>query len=87
MLLFIEQSELVLDDSCVPFNQVNDPSEENGGAFVEFRQMLKKKNKMIIVAQFIESTYIGCQMLVEIVEDLNHSLDQTLLNLARVKQY
>ena len=33
-ILVIEQTELVFDHACVPLNQVNDPSEEDRGAFV-----------------------------------------------------
>ena len=43
VLLVARQAELVFDYACIPFDQVNDPSEQDGGALVEFGQVLNRE--------------------------------------------
>lgn len=43
VLLVTRQAELVFDYACIPFDQVNDPSEQDGGALVEFGQVLNRE--------------------------------------------
>ena len=42
-LLVTCQAELVFGNACIPFDQVNDPSEQDGGALIEFGQVLNRE--------------------------------------------
>lgn len=55
--------EFVSRHSCIPLDEIDDPGEKNGCAFIYLCQM------------------VWSQMPMKVVEDLDNSLDQTLLNL------
>ena len=59
--------EFVFDYTSVPFDEVDDPSQQDRRPFVDACEI------------------VWGQVLVEVVEDLDDSLDQTLLNLGSVQ--
>ena len=72
--------ETVLYDTCIPLDKVDQPSQQDGTAFINWRQELSQK-----VTQSKKDTYIRHEQFLMLAQNLDHLADKTQFDFGGVK--